>query len=97
VLGRRPVDAVLLVGARPPDAAERDGLGRRSRRDRVGLLKEPADLRAPGLLARLALVREQMVVATDAVMVAAKGLCFSQRCWKRSARSRGEVSVTIPY
>jgi hypothetical protein len=30
-------------------------------------------------------------------MVAAKGLCSSQRCWKRSARSLGEVSVTIPY
>jgi len=76
VLGRRHVDAVLLVGGRPPDAAERDGLGRRGRRDRVGLLTEPAGLGAPGLLARLALVREQVVVPSNAVHGGGEGVVF---------------------
>ena len=76
VLGRRHVDAVLLVRARLPDAAERDGLGRRGRRDRAGLLTEPPDLGAPGLLARLALVRQQVVVPGYAVHGGGEGVVF---------------------
>src|SRR5204863_4719725 len=76
MLGRRHVDAVLLVRTPLPDAAERDGLGRRGRRDRVGFLEEPPDLGAPGLLARLALVREQMVEPGYAVHGGGEGVVF---------------------
>ena len=69
VLGPRHVDVVPFVGARLPDAAERDGVGRAERpgSDRRGLLEKPLHFGAPGLLARRALVREQVVVPGDAV------------------------------
>ena len=69
MLGARQVDAFPLLGGCGPGTVERDRLRGRQlpARDHVGFGQEPADLGAPGLLALLAVVREQIVIPGDAV------------------------------
>ena len=65
----RQIDDLPLLGGHLHHAVERDGIRRRElvTRDRVGLPQELPDLGAPGLLALLALVRDQIVVPGKAV------------------------------
>ena len=69
MLHPRQLDDLQLLGGRLLRAVERDGIRRREwpRCDRVGLPDELLDLGTPGLLARLALVRDQIVVPGNAV------------------------------
>ena len=69
VLPQRQIDAFPFLDGGLPGAVERHGVGRRElpAGDLAGLVQEPADLAAPGLPAFLALVRDQIVVAGNAV------------------------------
>jgi hypothetical protein len=69
VLRPRRVDDLQLLGGCLGHAVERDGIGRCElvMFDRVGFQEELPDLGPPGLLALLALVRDQIVVPGDAV------------------------------
>ena len=72
------IDARQLLGDRLLRAVERDGIGRRElpRCDPVGRPEELFDLGTPGLRARLALVRDQIVVPGNAVHGGSEGILF---------------------
>src|SRR5262249_16255548 len=78
VLLARQIDAVPLLGGRRPGTVERDRLRLRQlpARDHVGLGEEPPGLGAPGLLALLAVIRDQIVIPGDAVHRGAERVLF---------------------